>query len=88
MNINKATSYALRYMIYVGISTMVVGLAFYITDNGDHILWAGLLILILSPLMGVIVTTVGLIREKDVKWIAVALILVAISVANILLVKI
>ena len=88
MNIDKATSYTLKYMIYVGISVIVVGLAFFITNRGDHILWTGLLILILSPLLGVIVTTFGLIRKKDVKWIAVALILIAISVANILLVKI
>ena len=88
MNTNRAVSSTLKYSIYIGIATIAVGLALHLTDNGDSVLWAGLLILIISPLLGVAVATIGLIREKDRKWIAVALVLIVISVMNIFLTKI
>lgn len=87
MNINKAVSSTLKYTVYMGVAVIAIGLILFLTDNGDSVLWAGLLILIVSPLLGVIVATIGLIKEKDMKWIAVALILIAISVANVILTK-
>ena len=87
MNINKAVSSTLKYTVYVGVAVIALGLILFLTDNGDSVLWTGLLILIVSPLLGAIVATIGLIKEKDMKWIAVALILIAISVANVILTK-
>ena len=85
MKLETRTSLTLKYSIYVGVLIMVAGLIINAICDDDRILWTGLLILIVSPLMGVVVSTVTLIQEKDRYWVTVALILVAISVINILM---
>ena len=85
MNTEHNTSLTLKYSVFVSVFIVIVGLILYMADMGDKILWAGLLMVIVSPLLGVIVTTISLWMEKDLKWMYVALLLIAISVIGILL---
>ena len=80
MNTERNTSVTLRVSVYIGIAAVVIGLTVYMLDMGDLFLKIGLFTVIISPFIGVIVTTVSLYLEKDMKWVCVALILIAISV--------
>ena len=84
MNTERNTSLTLKYSLIVSMTVVIIGLIVYMMDMGDEILWTGLLLVIVSPLIGVAVTTVSLWIEKDYKWMYVALILIAISVIGIL----
>ena len=85
MNAERNTSVTLRISVYIGIAAVVIGLAVYMLDMGDLFLKIGLFTVIVSPFIGVIVTTVSLYLEKDMKWVCVALILIAISVVGVLI---
>jgi len=78
------TSMTLRYSVYISMAVVLVGLILFLMDAGDTVLKTGLLLVIISPLIGVVVTTISLYIEKDLKWMYVALILIAISVIGIL----
>lgn len=84
MNTERNTSLTLKYSLIVSMAVVIIGLIVYMMDMGDEILWTGLLLVIVSPLIGVAVTTVSLWIEKDYKWMYVALVLIAISVIGIL----
>ena len=84
MNTERNTSLTLKYSLVIGMAVVIAGLVVYLMDMGDEILWTGLLFVIISPLIGVAVTTVSLWIEKDYKWMYVALVLIAISVVGIL----
>ena len=84
MNTERNTSLTLKYSLIVSMAVVIVGVIAHLMDMGDDILWTGLLLVIVSPLIGVVVTTVSLWLEKDYKWMYVALILIAISVIGIL----
>ena len=73
-----------EYSLIVSMAVVIVGVIAHLMDMGDDILWTGLLLVIVSPLIGVAVTTVSLWIEKDYKWMYVALVLIAISVIGIL----
>ena len=85
MNTERNTSVTLRVSVYVGIATVVIGLIIYMLDMGDLFLKIGLFTVIVSPFFGVIVTTISLYLEKDMKWVYVALILIAISIVGVLI---
>ena len=84
MNTELNTSLTLKYSLIVSMAVVIVGVIAHLMDMGDDILWTGLLLVIVSPLIGVAVTTVSLWIEKDYKWMYVALVLIAISVIGIL----
>lgn len=85
MSVEHNTSMTLRYSVFVSMLVVIVGLIAYMLDMGDGILWAGILMVIISPLIGVAVTTVSLYIEKDLKWVAVALVLITMSMIGMLL---
>ena len=85
MNTEHNTSLTLKYSVFVSVFIVIVGLILYMADMGDRVLWAGLLMVIVSPLLGVVVTTISLWMEKDLKWMYIALLLIAISIIGILL---
>ena len=85
MNTEHNTSVTLKYSVFVSVFVVIIGLILYMADMGDRVLWAGLLMVIVSPLLGVVVTTVSLWMEKDLKWMYIALLLIVISVIGILL---
>lgn len=77
--LSKWTALTLRAGIVLGLALIVIGLAI-----GEDVLSLGLLVLIASPLAGVAVTTVCLLREKDRFWTGVALVLIVVVAAGIL----
>lgn len=84
MNLNKSTALTLRAGIVLGMVLMVVGLIIESTGGNDGILYTGILVLIVSPFLGVIVSFVSLLSEKDWIWAAVAAILIVITSIGIL----
>lgn len=85
MMLNKATALTLRAGVVLGMILMVVGLAVSAMDGGDSVLYFGVLVLIASPLAGVIVTLLCLLREKDRFWAMIAGILLMITIAGVLI---
>lgn len=84
-DLNRSTAFTLRAGIVVGIVLMVAGLVQYAYDGEETLLYIGILILIISPFLGVIVSFVVLIMEKDWRWALVAAVLVIVTTAGILL---
>ena len=85
MNMNRMTALTLRIGMTLGIAVMIIGLALDAMSMGQDVLFAGVLILIVSPFLGIIVTTVALISSGDRKWSLVAIILIAIISIGIIL---
>ena len=75
----------LRAGIVLGMVLMVIGLLVESTGGDDTILYAGMLVLIISPFLGVIVSFVSLLSEKDWIWAIVAGILIVITTTGILM---
>lgn len=82
MNIESITSRTMKYSVTASIILIIIGVIIDMMDVTDAVLYAGIGALILCPLLGVIVTTICLLIEKDRKWILVAMILIAISAIN------
>jgi uncharacterized membrane protein len=82
---NNATSAALRYCLLFGLILTAAGLMLSEYDCGDRIMRAGLLVLILSPFAGVTVTCIYLIKERDLKWAKVAILLIAVILIGLAL---
>lgn len=85
MMLNKATALTLRAGVVLGMILMVVGLAVSAMDGGDSVLYFGVLVLIASPLAGIVVTLLCLLREKDRFWAMIAGILLMITIAGVLI---
>ena len=85
MNLNRSTALTLRAGIVLGMILMVIGLLVESTGGDDTILYAGILVLIISPFLGVIVSFVSLLSEKDWIWAIVAGILIVITTTGILM---
>lgn len=85
MMLNKATALTLRAGVVLGMILMVIGLAMSAMDGGDSVLYFGVLVLIASPLAGVVVTLLCLLREKDRFWAMIAGILLMITIAGVLI---
>ena len=85
MNLNRSTALTLRAGIVLGMALMVIGLLVESTGGDDTILHTGMLVLIISPFLGVIVSFVSLLSEKDWVWAIVAGILIAITATGILM---
>ena len=85
MNLNRSTAMTLRAGIVLGMVLMVIGLFIESTGGDDTILYTGMLVLIISPFLGVIVSFVSLLSEKDWIWAIVAGILIVITTTGILM---
>ena len=85
MNMNRMTALTLRIGMTLGIAVMIIGLVLDAMSMGQDVLFAGVLILIASPFLGIIVTTVALISSGDKKWSLVAIILIAIISIGVIL---
>ena len=85
MNMNRMTALTLRIGMTLGIAIMIIGLVLDAMSMGQDVLFAGVLILIASPFLGIIVTTIALISSGDRKWSLVAIILIAIISIGVIL---
>jgi len=82
MNTNKYIAWTLRGGIIAGIVLIIIG---ELLEAGNPILWLGVLLLILSPLFGVVVAFSGLIVEKDWFWAGIAGIVLIVVTAGLAL---
>lgn len=85
MSLYRATSKTLWAGAVLGIAVIAMGLIVNILGYGENILWLGLLILIISPMLGVVVSAFYLLKDRDYAWAAVALILIAMTAVSILI---
>ncbi len=46
---------------------------------GETVLWLGILVLVVSPVLGVAVSMLSLFMERDLKWAGVALLLIIMT---------
>jgi len=83
MNITDRTSLTLKIGITLGIVIMIIGLIFSNQDTEQHVLWLGILILICTPLTGVIVTYISLIEDKDWKWVKITTLLIIVMIIGL-----
>ena len=84
MNVNDLTSTVLKISLIFGLIVTTAGLLL-LDHFGDTILWVGLLILICSPLIGVLVTFIMLFKEKDWRWVKITLVLIVVIVTGLVL---
>ena len=82
MNPNRSTALTLRVGVVIGIALMAAGLAVSMSGHGETVLYAGILVLILSPFAGVIATFASLVSLKDWFWATVAAALLCITAAG------
>lgn len=82
MNMNRSIAWTLRIGIVLGLILIVIG---EFLEEGNPILYYGLLVLIASPLFAVVTALICLISEKDWFWAAVASAVVVIVVGGAIL---
>ena len=87
MSLYKNTSAALRYGIVTGVIIIAIGLLIscFDTSYDEWVLWFGILVMLATPLFGIVVSTISLAMEKDWKWVAVAAVLLSIITTGILI---
>ena len=83
MKLYTATADTLRYGILISMVIIMLGLAVSWFGYGERILWLGVLMLILTPLFGIIVSLVCLISENDRHWTKVTAALLSVIAAGI-----
>lgn len=84
-DLNRSTATTLRVGIVIGMILMLVGLCLYFMDGTDTLIYIGLLVLIVSPFLGVIASFVVLVIERDWRWAAVAAVLFVVTAIGIVI---
>ncbi len=82
MNTDKSIAWTLRIGIVAGIILIIIG---EIMGEWNDALWLGILVLIMSPLLGIVVAFAGLLIEKDWFWASVTAILLTVVGAGLIL---
>ena len=82
MTMEQLTAKVMKTSVIVSIILIVTGLTLDLTGITQTVLYIGIALLIVCPLFGVIVTTGCLIKKKEKQWIAIAFILILISIIN------
>lgn len=84
-DLNRSTAAVLHYMTLVGIAILVIGLLLHPCDISDRILLVGALILVFTPMAGVIVSTACLAKLRDAYWLKTAVVLVLVIAVGLVL---
>lgn len=84
-DLNRSTATTLRVGIVIGMILMLAGLCLYFMDGTDALIYIGLLVLIVSPFLGVIASFVVLVIERDWRWAAVAAVLFVVTAIGIVI---
>lgn len=84
MNTNSSTAMALRISVVLGIALTVAGLVLSVTGNGDRVLYSGIFLLVISPLIGVLVTFISLVLSGDRFWAGIAAVLIAVTFSGVI----
>jgi uncharacterized membrane protein len=85
MKLYGATADTLRYSMLVSMIFIMLGLVTDWMGHGEDVLWFGMLMLILTPLFGILVSFVCLVSEKDRHWTNVTAILLSVITAGIVI---
>jgi len=80
VSIEAILSWVLRTGVITGAVLMVIGLF-----AGANIIWLGVLILALTPLLRVIIAGLLFLSQKDVKYFIIALYVISVLVIGILI---
>ncbi len=82
--LNRDTALTLKYGIYLTILITTIGLliSFVDYDIGNKIMIGGIAALIAVPFVSTIVSAYALYCEKDMYWLKVSLLMIAISVVG------
>ena len=83
--LNEMTSRVIHTGTVIGIAILTVGLLLSGTDYGSDIMLAGVVILVLTPMAGILTATVYLFKEGDRRWGRVAVILITVIVVGLLI---
>lgn len=84
-DLNKSTALMLRIGIVAGMILLVAGLVLEAVDGSEWLLYIGILVLIVSPFLGVVVSFAVLIIEKDWKWAGIAAVLFVVTAIGIVI---
>jgi uncharacterized membrane protein len=81
MNLLESIAKTLRLCVILSVILAVIGLIAEQMGSsyGEGLTWLAVLILILSPFMGVIAATISLASQKDRKWAAFGAVLIIVS---------
>lgn len=84
MNLYDMTADTLKCGVVTAVIIAAIGLigAAMELSWSDDILWIGVLVLILTPMFGIIVSWICLMMEGERKWVAVASVLIAVVIAG------
>ena len=77
------TASVLRLGTYSGIALMAAGLLLGSFDFGKDVMDVGIIVLIMTPLAGVLVSTACLWREGDIRWLRISLLLIAVIAVGV-----
>ncbi|MCL2143727.1 MAG: hypothetical protein FWH44_05685 [Methanomassiliicoccaceae archaeon] len=82
MNLENSTSFVLRYGSVIGIIIVAMGLMAHLADisHSDTMMTAGILIIVLTPFAGMLVSFTSLSVNRERAYAVIALILIAITV--------
>ena len=85
MELDRSTGLTLRYGVYLSMAIMVIGLVLMQigADIGASILNAGIAVLVFTPFVSIMVSTLALYTERDWEWLRVALTVLAITACGI-----
>ena len=84
-DLNKSTAMTLRVGIVAGMILLVAGLVLDAVDGSEWLLYLGILVLIVSPFLGVVVSFAVLVVEKDWKWAGIAAVLFVVTAIGIVI---
>ena len=82
-DLNSATVRVIQTGTVIGIVILAVGLLLSGTEYGEKVLLTGAVVLVFTPLAGIVASMACLIREGDTKWATVGGILIAIVLAGL-----
>lgn len=85
MNLEHTTAMTLKVGVVAGLALIIAGLCMSFLGHGDGVLYAGMLLLIVSPFLGIIASAACLAIQRDWYWASVATVLLVITTIGMLL---
>lgn len=86
MDLDKATGRVLRYGVYLAIAILVLGAIVlqFAEGVGNTLLNTGVAFLVLTPFFSIVISAFSLYTEGDYRWMRIALVVLAITIAGII----
>lgn len=75
-DLNESTVKVIQTGTIIGIAILALGLLLSGTEYGEDVLIAGAVILVLTPLAGILTSLACLLKAGDMKWAMVAVVLI------------